>query len=738
MNQRRVELSVHTNMGRFYSVNTAEDYINAARKDWQPAVAITDMGCVQAFPKAFKCVEDYRGMKLIYGCELYYGYAPYYDEENPFYILAKNKTGLKELYQFISTSDVFSLDEIDRKNLILGISMWSNELVEKIMEGADDKELGNIIKRFDYVLLHPIEYFSWYTKIKDESQAQEITKRIITICEKNNVLPIASDEAYFVFSDDGECRKILLDCIGVKNCDEQPNLYFRTTDEMLAEFEYLGKEKAYEVVVTNSNLVADMIDDTFAPFDTDAEYPNEIEKLKKITYAAAYKKYGNPLPDMINERIKSELHIIGGNSKSTMKFILTEKIAKAAKETGYSIGSRGSVGSSLVANLLGITNINPLDAHYFCETCKYIEFHAEENCGVDLQDKICPKCGKGLIKDGFTLPQAIYMRNHELYIDITLPPEFFYEARDVLRKNANGKIIDYGQIQTMSYDQADYIVNQYAYKRKMKFSDSHKAEYAYKLSECKRNIQSSPGVFILPQGKKITDYTPVECLFDERNESVRRVTHLDYCALHHILLNIESLCLHNSFSMLSKLENATGIKANQIPLDDKETMEFIKACDTDGIPEFEHDDVQTVIKTMNPKKFDDLINLVGLRNGDGTWSDNGEVLFEEGIHLSDLIAFREDVMLTLMKYGVDRKKAFIVSEYIRKGKGLTEEQYDGLLDFGVPDWYLDSCNKINYLFPKAHCAEYVRISFILAYYKTHFRMEFEKIAEEYKTEESEI
>ena len=281
MDKKRVELSVHTNMGNTGSVNDTGNYINAAMRDWQPAIAITDTECVQAFPEAFKCVDTCGGIKLIYGCELYYGYAPHYDKRNPFYILAKNKTGLKELYKLISNSPkIFSLDEVDRKNLILGISI-QGELIQKIIEGADDKELGKIIERFDYVLLNPIEYFGWYTKIKDESQAKEITKRIIDVCEKNNVLPIASDEAYFVFSDDGECRRILLDYMGVENCDEQPNLYFRKTDEMLAEFEYLGKEKAYEIVVTNSNLVADMIDDTFAPLTQIQNIRMRLQNSKK-------------------------------------------------------------------------------------------------------------------------------------------------------------------------------------------------------------------------------------------------------------------------------------------------------------------------------------------------------------------------------------------------------------------------------------------------------------------------
>lgn len=737
MDKKRVELSVHTNMGELDSVNTAADYINAAMKDWQPAVAVTDTECVQAFPGAFKCVDRCSGIKLIYGCELYYDYAPHCDEGKSFYILAKNKIGLKELYKLISNSPgIFSLDEIDRKNLILGISI-RNELMQKIIEGADDKELGNIIKRFDYVLLNPIDYFSWYTKIKNESQAKEITKRIITVCEENNVLPIASDEAYFVFSDDGECRKILLDYIGVKNCDEQPNLYFRTTDEMLAEFDYLGKEKAYEVVVTNSNLVADMIDDTFAPFDTDAEYPNEIEKLKKITYAAAYKKYGNPLPDIINERIKSELHIIGGNSKSTMKFILAEKIAQASKEKGYYIGSRGSFGSSFVANLLGITNTNPLDAHYFCKNCKYIEFHTEENCGVDLKDKICPKCNDDMERDGYSLANEFfwgYDGEKDLDIDLNLAPEFFDKAYEIVNDMFRGSVVRCGDVFSISGKIAYYILNEYMKRSKLKFSNIREAEYTEKISKIKKKTTRHPGgIFVIPQNKEIEDYTPVQIASDEIDKTV---THFDFRDLWDRLLKINLLMIDYP-SVIYKLEKSTGVKADQIRFDDKDTYELIISGNTEGIPEFESNLAKKILQIVKPSKFDELIKISGLVHGTGVWRDNAEMLIADGKSIAEIIAFRDDIMQLLIKYGEDREEAFKTAERVRKGVGIVDTTYEHLQDIGVPEWLLDSCDSIEYVFPKAHAADYVRFSFILAYYKTHFRTEFGKIAEEYKSEESE-
>ena len=729
MNKKRVELSVQTNMGYTEVVNTAADYIKAAMEDRQPAIAVTDVKNVYAFPAAFEYADKKDGIKLIYGCELSYGCAPY-ETGHLFYILAKNKQGLKELYKLLTEAiEFFSLEEIDRENLVLGISI-RDELMQKITDGADDDELESIIKRFDYVLLNPTEYFSEYAEINGEERAREVTRRVISVCEKNNVLPVASAEARFLSPDDAECRKILFDYEGVENFDE-PNMCFRTTDEMLAEFEYLGKEKAYEVVVTNSNIIADMIDDTFAPFDTDAEYPNEIETVRKNTYDAAYKKYGNPLPEPVKTRIESELRVIGGNNKSAMKFILAEKIAEDANEKGYSIGTCSSVGSSLVANLLGITDVNPLEAHYFCENCKYIEFHPEENCGVDLTDRICPQCGKKLSKGGYTLPEETYTKcdpNRELSMDIILPPEFSWDARDVLRKNANGEILDFSKKWGCWY--ADRIVNEYASKKKLKLSDSRRAEYEKKISRCAwAEPTVGPGVFIFPSDKEITDYTPVDYLYTKQDETLLEITHFDYDKLYNKLLKIDTLCTYDLFSMLHELEKATGIKANRIPLDDKETMDLIINGDTDGIPEFEDDDAKKIIGGIH-RKFDDLIRAVGICHGSGTWEDNGKDLYEKGTKFSDLIACRDDVIQTLVKYGVDRGKAFLISD--KCWRKLTDEQYNELLESGVPEWFLTSFNEIEYLFPRAHIAEYVRVSFIAAYYKTHFRTEFEKIAGEYK------
>lgn len=433
------------------------------------------------------------------------------------------------------------------------------------------------------------------------------------------------------------------------------------------------------------------------------------------------------MPEVIKTRIEKELNIIGGNSKSVMRFILANKITANAKEKGYIVGNRDSAGTSFVANLIGITNVNPLDAHYFCEKCKYIEFHNEENCGVDLPDKVCPKCGNKLLKDGYTLPEEVYIgydSERELGIDLNLPEELLDESKEVVKNAVKNKVVDCGENKKMAYESAYTIVHKYADKRKLKFDNMREIEYCDKLNKSKLYVRPAHGVLVLPQNKDICDYTPVQHSAGGTN---KKVTHFEYNYLHDILLKM-NLLTHNSFPMLYKFEKATGVKANEIPLDDKETMELIKCCDVDGIREFEHESAKEMIKKIKPQKFDDLIRISGLLHGAGIWTDNGEKLFDAGINFSKLPAFRDDMMLMLMEYGVERKKAFMISEKVRKGKGLQEWEYDELLDMNVPGWFLNLCDNIKCLFPKVHAADYVRTAFILAYYKAHFRAEFEKNA----------
>lgn len=311
----------------------------------------------------------------------------------------------------------------------------------------------------------------------------------------------------------------------------------------------------------------------------------------------------------------------------------------------------------------------------------------------------------------------------ELDIYFELPSELFFDVYDAV--GATEKIIECGSVQTLPHIFANDIIRTYANKRKLKFCDTRKMEYTKKLSRSKKCVcPQADGIFILPPDKEIIDYTPIQYPEDI---SQRKIAHFDCHILQDTLLKM-NLNMNDSYSMLYKIENAAGINADQISLSDKETMTLINNCDTDGIPEFEIKNAREIIQAIKPQKFDDLIKILGILHGVGVWTYNGEFLFENGIKFSDIIAFRDEVMLTLMKYGVNRKNAYMISERVRKGKGLTEKQYDELFDMGLPIWFLSSCEKVKYLCPKAHAAEIARISFLLAYFKAHYRAVFEKIA----------
>lgn len=731
---KRVELGVHTNMSVLDGINEAGDYINEALRDWQPAIAITDRGSVQSFPRAYRIIKQSGGIKLIYGTEIYYknDFGTF-----PFYILAKNKAGLKELYKIISDAytvnfdkhPIADLSKIKSNNILLGISVMS-EPIEKIIGGADDNAVLKVLSPFDYVLLNPIDYFRWYInhkEIKNKSEAVSITKRVIDICERNDIIPIASDEAKYAFSDDGEVRKMILKYKGFASYDSQPNLYFRTTGEMLAEFDFLSKTKAEEIVIKNSNMIADMVEDTFEPIDSNAEYHGDAEELKKLTYDAAYKKYGQQLPKRIENRIKSELEIICKNGKSVLQYLICKRIVNEAKNQGFETGSRGSVGASLVANLVEITNTNPLDAHYLCKKCGYIEFHPEENCGVDLPAKKCPKCNDDMERDGYSFANEFfwgYDGEKDLDIDLNLAPEFFDKAYAIVNDMFGGSIVCCGNVATISVKIAHYILDEYTKRSKLKFSNIRETDYVEKNSKIKKKTTRHPGgIFVIPQNKEIEDYTPVQIASDEIDKTV---THFDFRDLWDRLLKIDLLMIDYP-SFIYKLEKSTGVKAEQIRFDDKDTYELIVSGNTEGIPEFESDLAKEILQIVKPSKFDELIKISGLTHGTGVWEDNAEELIREGKSISEIIAFRDDIMQLLIKYGEDRKEAFKTAERVRKGKGIVDTTYEHLQDVGVPDWFLDSCDSIRYAFPKAHAADYVRFAFILAYYKAHFPKEFEMI-----------
>ena len=726
--KKRVELSIHTNMSGTIGINEIDDYINAAMLDYMPALAITDNSSVQSFPRAYNAVSRQGGIKIIYGVEMFYSVGC---ELFTFTVLAKNKKGLKEMYKIISEAytknkHLVSLSDINRENLILGISLLS-EPIYRIIEGKSESIIKDIIKQFDYVMLPPMGHFHFFIQhkeIKNTREAMSITENIIKLCEKLDVIPVASDAARYVYTDDGECEKILLMEKGLASYRDRPKLHFRNTQEMLDEFSFLSAEKADEIVIENTNKVADMVADTFAPYEENVEYPNDIEKLTELTYVEAYKKYGKELPDVVKERIEFELNIIGQNSKSVTQYLVLAALVEKASIKGFVVGSRGSVGASLVAHLIGITNINPLSAHYYCKECNYLEFHCDENCGVDLPNKKCPLCNNSLVKDGFNIPAETFMGldgTRDVDIDLNFPMEY-YDVFEDLNAMLSNNVVKCGITNSISYEDSWNMLKRYCKKEKLKYSSIYEDILCDKLSKIKKATTLHPGgAFIIPESNDVFDFSPIQ--YASNNEKEPIITHLHFADLSNYLLKVD-LYEHSTQSMIYQLEKSTGVASYQIPLDDQKTMNSIKEGKNAGIPELSDEFTQHLVITLNPNKFDDLVRIVGFSHGTDVWYDNAENLIDSGICMSDTISTRDDVTLTLKKYDVDRETAFKISERIRKGKGLTDEQYQCLYSKGVPNYFLDSCNKIKYLFPRAHCVDLAEFAFKLSYYKSYYPLDF--------------
>ena len=500
----------------------------------------------------------------------------------------------------------------------------------------------------------------------------------------------------------------------------------KTTKEMLEEFAYLGEEKAFETVVENPNMIAGKAEEGFPPFEENAFYSADIEELIDKVNKKLKEKYGENIPPECLERVERELSLLENIEKNVYNLLISSKLVGCAADQGWTVGSRGSVASSFVAYLLGITGINPLEAHYYCPKCHYVEFHNEYYCGADLEDKFCG-CGAKLEKDGFTVPYETFFGtegDREIDIDLNFPAEYQNEAFDRLEKVTGLKTVRCGSIGTVPYKTARAMVSRYCKKEGLTIGKKRMEAMVEKLSQVKMTSGIHPGgVFVIPEGKDIYDYTPIQYPADTREILT---THFDYNALEG-LLKVD-LLPHDAPSLLKRLEEATGVDPKSIPLDDKETLKLFEERKTSGIPEF---DSEFVLKrVMNKKKkysFDDLIRISGLSHGTNTWTENGEELIAKGREFSDIVSCRDDVTLYLISRGLERKEAFGISERVRKGRGMSPEQYDALLNRGVEKERLDSWNKIKYSFPRAHAAAYVLLAFRIAYYKAHFPQEFEKI-----------
>jgi DNA polymerase-3 subunit alpha (Gram-positive type) len=678
--------------------------------------------------------------------------------ENSVLVFAKNVDGLKNLYKLVSKShmDYFymmaktprSLIDEFREGLLVGSGTSESELFDAIYRNSPHDEVVEIAKYYDFLEIQPaldnlIDINSGKFSIED---IRNINKKIVEIGDELGILVVADSNTFYLDEADDISRRIVLNGKpgrpNPRNLKRQ-KLYFKTTEEMLKEFSYLGEEKAYEVVVKNTNTLADKID-KMDPIP-EGKYPPVIEgsdeDLKNMTYHKAREIYGDPLPEIVEKRLDKELNSIINNGYAVL-YIIAQKLVKKSNDDGFLVGSRGSVGSSFVATMADITEVNPLPPHYVCPNCKYSEFMdgLEYGSGIDMPDKNCPHCNTPLKKDGHNIPFEVFLGfygDKEPDIDLNFAGEYQPNAHKYTEELfGEGYVFRAGTIGTIAEKTAyGYVLKYFEDKN---ISPIEVDRLAKTITGVKRTSGQHPGgVMIVPKSNSIFDFTPIQYPADDPSSGVI-TTHFDYNFIHGKILKLDILG-HDGPSIIKMLEDFTGINSSEIRLDDPEVLKLFSSVEplnvdknifeadtgTLGIPEFGTSFVIGMLKETLPKSFADLVRISGLSHGTDVWLSNAQELVNSNrAELREVIATREDIMIYLINAGAENKMAFDTMERVRKGKGLTEEQESIMKTLDLPEWYIDSCKKIKYMFPKAHAVAYVMLSFRIAYFKLNYPLAF--------------
>ena len=786
--EKRVELHLHTNMSAMDGMTSAKELVSRAIAWGHKAIAITDHGVVQAFPEACNTAAK-AGIKIIYGMEGYlvdddafyddYGFGV--DDEIPaeyiekvraektyhIIIIAKNTQGLKNLYKLITDSNLKFFKRRPRiprhrlmqfrEGLIIGSACEAGELYRALVDQKSDEDILRIASFYDYLEIQPNGNNAFMLRSQDEryerfktvEDLENVDRQIIHIADKLGKMVVATCDVHFIDPGNAVFREILMTSMGFSDASQQAPLYFRTTEEMLAEFAYLGEETAKEVVITNPNKIADLCESGMTPFPR-GTFPPSLEgadeDLTRICWERTKKDYGDPVPENVAKRLEKELKSIISNGFGVL-YMIAQKLVQNSEEHGYYVGSRGSVGSSFVAHAAGISEVNPLPPHYICKKCKHSEFFMDGSVGsgYDLPPKDCPNCGIPMHRDGHDIPFETFLGfkgDKQPDIDLNFSGEYqFYAHRYTEELFGIDHTFKAGTIGTIADKTAYGFVKKWLEVKGITVNRAEEDRLTKGCTGVKRTTGQHPGgMVVVPASNDAEDFTPIQHPADDVSGGLR-TTHFDFHSLHDTILKLDNLG-HDVPTLYRHLEDSTGINVFDVDICDPKLYELLTSpeplgvtaeeigCETGtlSLPELGTPFVRGMLMEAKPKNFSDMLQISGLSHGTDVWLGNAQELIKNGTcTISEVIGTRDNIMVYLMHKGLEPDMAFKIMEIVRKGnatKLLTEAHIKAMKEHNVPDWYIDSCMKIKYMFPKAHAAAYVSAAMRLAWYKVYKPIEY--------------